>query len=136
MVSFAGGGTAGLVVAERLSEDHSVAVAVIEAGLHYIDEPRIDTPLAGKVIPCLRYIHPRLSLKSPVLVEYYSSPIGDPAFDWEYVTTPQANLYNATLPQTKGKMLGGSSGINGMVWDRASQREYDAWEQVGGYRMT
>ena len=135
MVSFSGGGTAGLVVAERLSEDPRVTVAVIEAGLHYINEPRIDTPLAGIVVPYRRYIHP-LNPKSPVLVEYYSSPIGDPAFDWEYVTTPQANLYNATLPQTKGKMLGGSSGINGMVWDRASQREYDAWEQVGGYRMT
>ena len=63
------------------------------------------------------------------------SPIGDPAFDWRFVTVPQVNLYNATLPQTRGKMLGGTSGLNGMVWDRASRREYDAWEQVGDYTV-
>ncbi|TFK80961.1 GMC oxidoreductase [Polyporus arcularius HHB13444] len=102
-----GGGTAGLVVATRLSEDPDTTVAVIEAGPHHVDEPLVDTP------------------------EFFSKALGNPAFDWRFVTTPQANLNNAILPQPRGKMLGGSSGLNFIVWDRASQREYDAWEQLG-----
>ena len=73
---------------------------------------------------------------SPSLAEFYASPFDDPAFDWGYVTTPQADLYDAVFPQARGKMLGGSSGVNGMIWDRASRREYDAWEHVRGHRMT
>ncbi|KAI0690659.1 alcohol oxidase [Cerioporus squamosus] len=102
-----GGGTAGLVVATRLSEDPDTTVAVIEAGPHHVNEPLVDTP------------------------EFFSRALGNPAFDWRFVTTPQANLNNAILPQPRGKMLGGSSGLNFIVWDRASQREYDAWEQLG-----
>ncbi|RPD65308.1 alcohol oxidase [Lentinus tigrinus ALCF2SS1-6] len=102
-----GGGTAGLVVATRLSEDPGTTVAVIEAGPHHVNEPLVDTP------------------------ELFSRALGNPAFDWRFVTTPQVNLDNAILPQPRGKMLGGSSGLNFIVWDRASQREYDAWEQLG-----
>ena len=63
-------------------------------------------------------------------IGYYARAIGNPAFDWIYITTPQANLYNATFSEPRGKMLGGTSALNGMVWNRASQKEYDAWEQV------
>ncbi|KAI0780702.1 alcohol oxidase [Trametes elegans] len=84
-----GGGTAGLVVAARLTEDPTTTVAVVEAGIHHVNEPLVDTPV------------------------------------------PQPALNNATTLQARGKMLGGSSGLNFMAWNRASTKEYDAWEQLG-----
>ncbi|KAI0724009.1 alcohol oxidase [Cerioporus squamosus] len=103
----AGGGIAGLVVAARLSEDPRVTVAVIEAGAHYVDEPLIDTP------------------------EQFGQALGNPKFDWNFVTAPQSGLNNGVVSYPRGKMLGGSSGINFMAWDRASVKEYDAWQELG-----
>ncbi|KAI0709496.1 alcohol oxidase [Earliella scabrosa] len=102
-----GGGTAGLVVAGRLSEDPHVTVAVIEAGAHHVDEPMINTP------------------------ELFGQAIGNPTFDWNFFTVPQAGLNNASFLYPRGKMLGGCSGLNFMAWDRASVKEYDAWETLG-----
>ncbi|KAI0362375.1 alcohol oxidase [Trametes cingulata] len=102
-----GGGTAGLVVAARLSEDPDTTVAVIEAGMHHVNEPLVDTP------------------------GFYGRALGNPAFDWDFRSVPQAGLNNATVSQARGKMLGGSSGLNFMAWNRASAKEYDAWEQLG-----
>ncbi|KAI0644091.1 alcohol oxidase [Trametes meyenii] len=72
-----------------------------EAGVLHLDDENIDAPgLSG---------------------------VGNPAYDWNFVSTPQtfASGRNLTIP--RGKMLGGSSGINGMAWGRASAIEYDAW---------
>ncbi|RPD66362.1 alcohol oxidase [Lentinus tigrinus ALCF2SS1-7] len=102
-----GGGTAGLVVAARLNEDPHVTVAVIEAGIHYVDEPLVDTP------------------------EMFGQAIGNPKFDWNFVTAPQRGLNNGVVQYPRGKMLGGSSGLNFMAWDRASVKEYDAWQELG-----
>ena len=101
-----GGGTAGLVVASRLAEANAT-VAVIEAGQHHINDPLIDIP------------H-NLGIAQ-----------GNPNYDWNFNSTPQAGLDGLVLPLARGKMLGGSSGLNYMAWLRASEPEYDAWEQLG-----
>ncbi|KAI0749620.1 alcohol oxidase [Daedaleopsis nitida] len=102
-----GGGTAGLVVAARLTEDPDVTVAVIEAGVYHKDEPLVDTP------------------------EFFGQAIGNPDFDWNFSTVPQSGLNNASVFYSRGKMLGGSSGLNFMAWDRGSGQEYDVWETLG-----
>ena len=60
----------------------------------------------------------------------YGQAIGNPAFDWNFYTEPQSGLKDNAILYPRGKMLGGSSGLNFMAWDRASAKEYDAWEQV------
>ncbi|KAI0647355.1 alcohol oxidase [Trametes meyenii] len=102
-----GGGTAGLVVAARLSENPNVTVAVVEAGIHHIDEPLVDTP------------------------EMFGQALGNPAFDWGFTTAPQEALGGTVMGASRGKMLGGSSGLNFLAWDRASAKEYDAWRKLG-----
>ncbi|KAI0672931.1 alcohol oxidase [Trametes maxima] len=107
-----GGGTAGLVVAARLTEDPSVSVVVVEAGVHHVDEPLVDTP------------------------ELFGRTVGNPAFDWGFMTTPQPALDGAVVRASRGKMLGGSSGLNFMAWNRASAKEYDAWQELGATGWT
>ncbi|KAI0672930.1 alcohol oxidase [Trametes maxima] len=102
-----GGGTAGLVVAARLSENPNVTVAVVEAGIHHIDEPLVDTP------------------------EMFGQALGNPAFDWGFTTAPQEALGGTVMGASRGKMLGGSSGLNFLAWDRGSAKEYDAWHKLG-----
>ncbi|CAE6460895.1 unnamed protein product [Rhizoctonia solani] len=102
-----GGGTAGLTVAARLSEDPKVSVGVIEAGPYFENDPLVDTPgLAGQ-LP------------------------GNPKYDWMFSSVPQRHVNNRVLPMPRGKALGGSSAINLMALDRASKTEYDAWEDLG-----
>ena len=62
--------------------------------------------------------------------DFFGRAIGNPDFDWNFATVPQAALDGSVRAQPRGKMLGGSSGLNFMAWDRASAEEYDAWEQV------
>ena len=62
--------------------------------------------------------------------ELYGEGIGNPDLDWRFTTVPQVALNGNVVSQPRGKMLGGSSGLNFMVWDRGSAKEYDAWEQV------
>ncbi|QRV98565.1 GMC oxidoreductase [Ceratobasidium sp. AG-Ba] len=102
-----GGGTAGLAVAARLSEDPKITVGVIEGGQYMPNDPLIDTPRSA------------ISLQ------------GNPKYDWMFETTPQPNLNNRVIPIPRGKGLGGSSMINLMVFNRASKKEYDAWGEVG-----
>ncbi|KAI4219242.1 MAG: hypothetical protein L6R36_008454 [Xanthoria steineri] len=101
-----GGGTAGLVVASRLSEELSITVGVLEAGPAAPDEPRINVP--GR-------------LGETLFTEY----------DWQFETTPQPGLGGRTVPWNRGKVLGGSSAMNFMMWCRGNKGDYDTWEQLG-----
>jgi choline dehydrogenase-like flavoprotein len=103
-----GGGTAGLALATRLSESGKYRVGVLEAGISGLGVPIIDIP--GD----------------------YGADIGT-IYDWNYTTTPGSGA-NAAVPSIdwpRGKVLGGSSALNFLVWDRASSVEYDAWENLG-----
>ncbi|KAI1616055.1 putative choline dehydrogenase [Exophiala viscosa] len=101
-----GGGTAGLVVAARLSEDPNILVGVLEAGPPVFDEPAVNVP--GK----------------------FGQTIGT-KYDWDFKTTPQSGLNGRELPWPRGKMLGGTSAMNFMVWNRGCKEDYDAWEDLG-----
>ncbi|KAG9121402.1 hypothetical protein FRC07_002661, partial [Ceratobasidium sp. 392] len=101
-----GGGTAGLAVAARLSEDPNISVGVIDAGQYLVDDPLIDTP------------------RSAIALQ------GNPKYDWLFKSAPQPNLNNRVIDLPR-RVLGGSSGINLMVFDRASKAEYDAWGTLG-----
>lgn len=52
-------------------------------------------------------------------------------YDWNLTTTPQTAANNRSITHNRGKVLGGSSALNLLVWNRASSREYDAWERLG-----
>jgi len=101
-----GGGTAGLVVATRLSENPNITVGVLEAGPAAFNEPTIDVP--GR----------------------FGEALGT-NYDWQFETTPQAGLNGHRLPWPRGKLLGGTSALNFMTWNRACKEDYDAWERLG-----
>lgn len=101
-----GGGTAGCVLANRLSADRDVTVLLVEAG------PPDSDP----------------AIKVPAMV---AKAIGNPRNGWGYQSTPQAHVDGRQLPVPRGRVLGGCSSINGMVYFRGHPREYDAWNQPG-----
>ncbi|KAF8758019.1 alcohol oxidase [Rhizoctonia solani] len=101
----AGGGLAGLVLASRLSEDSNTTVLVLEAGASVTY--RADIP--GNA--------------------YYSSLLNTD-YDWQYMTVPQPNAGNRVLPWPRGKVLGGSTAVNGLYLVRPSAIEVDAWSQL------
>ncbi|KAI0764645.1 alcohol oxidase [Fomes fomentarius] len=98
-----GGGTAGLALSARLAENSRLTVGVIEAGILHLNDPIVDVPSF--------------------------SGVGNASYDWRFVTTPQVNAAGRNISIPRGKLLGGSSGINQMAWGRASSVEYDAWSQ-------
>jgi choline dehydrogenase len=102
-----GAGTAGCLLANRLSADPSKRVLLIEAG-------RKDD---------YHWIH------IPVGYLYC---IGNPRTDWLYSTEADAGLNGRQLRYPRGKTLGGSSSINGMIYMRGQARDYDQWAQVTG----
>lgn len=101
-----GGGTAGLVVAARLSEDPTLTVGVLEAGPAGLGQRTIDVP------------------------GLYGAGLGT-EHDWQFETVPQPGLAGRRLPWPRGKILGGTSALNFMTWNRASREDYDAWEGLG-----
>ncbi|KAL3491180.1 GMC oxidoreductase-domain-containing protein [Aspergillus germanicus] len=103
-----GGGTAGLVIAARLSEDPSVTVGIIEAGKYRIDDPLIDTPAA--------------------VMQLFENP----EYDWCMYTAPQAGNRGKIHHIPRGKAVGGSSAINGMMYVRGSLQDYDDWAVLAG----
>ncbi|VDB86262.1 unnamed protein product [Peniophora sp. CBMAI 1063] len=103
-----GGGTAGLPLAVRLAETPDVRVGVLEAGAHITSDPMLDQ---------LRFIGTHTS---------------NPKYDWCDKTEPMPSLDGRVMEAPRGKMLGGSTGINFMAWDRGSRADYDAWTRFGG----
>jgi choline dehydrogenase len=101
-----GAGTAGCLLANRLSADPATRVLLLEAG--------------GK--DNYHWIH------IPVGYLYL---MGNPRTDWGYKTAPAAGLNGRSLNYPRGRVLGGCSSINGMIYMRGQARDYDLWRQLG-----
>ncbi|HVZ00474.1 MAG TPA: choline dehydrogenase [Dongiaceae bacterium] len=101
-----GAGSAGSVVAARLSENPANRVLLIEAGP--VDRnPWIHLPMG------------------------YSKLFADRRYNWMYESEPEPGLRGRTLYQPRGKVLGGSSSINGMMYVRGNAKDFDDWETAG-----
>ncbi|KAK0702723.1 glucose oxidase [Lasiosphaeris hirsuta] len=101
-----GGGTAGLVLANRLSSNPSVTVTVIEPG----GDERRNPNVSG----------------TDKFSQAFNTPI-----DWNYTTVPQPRANNRSLTLHQGKAWGGTSTINGMTYIRGDARVFDVWEGLG-----
>jgi choline dehydrogenase len=101
-----GAGTAGCVLAARLTEDPDVTVCLVEAGA--------------------RDTHPFIQV--PALV---GAAIGSPALNWRFMTEPQAQLENRRIPLPRGRVVGGSGSINGMAYFRGQPLDFDDWSATG-----
>lgn len=122
-----GGGSAGSVVASRLSEDRSVNVLLIEAGGE-------DTVFSGKkVMQKKKYISYNHKSDIADITALWATMMGS-SLDWNFVTMPSTRAClssNGVCPVRGGKVLGGTSVINGMVYVRGNRRDYDFWEALG-----
>ncbi len=101
-----GAGSAGCAVAGRLSESGRYRVLLLEAGTKDTN-PWIHVPLG------------------------YTKTYTDPRVNWMFDSEPEKELNGRTLYQPRGKVLGGTSSINGMVYMRGTPRDYDGWRQRG-----
>ena len=101
-----GAGSAGCTVASRLSEDPSISVLVLEAG------------------------GPDRNILIHVPVGYVKT-IDMPGVNWRFQTEPEAYTYQRPFPIPRGKVLGGTSSLNAMLYVRGESRDYDGWAQLG-----
>jgi choline dehydrogenase len=106
-----GGGSAGCALANRLSADPDTTVLVLEAGR---SDFRIDP-----------FIHMPAAL--PI-------PIGNRLYDWKYQTDPEPHLNGRRVHHARGKVLGGSSSINGMIFQRGNPMDYERWAGQPGMK--
>jgi choline dehydrogenase len=100
-----GAGSAGCALANRLSKDPSHRVLLLEAG-------------------------PRSNLISQVPISF-ATLIDNPAANWCYRSEPEEGTANRAIPMPRGRLLGGSSSINGMVYVRGQALDFDTWAQLG-----
>jgi choline dehydrogenase len=101
-----GAGSAGCVLASRLTEDSSISVCLIEAG----SSDR------------------SIFIQMPAALTF---PIESDRYNWKFESEPEPELHGRSIGQARGKGLGGSSSINGMVYVRGSDKDYDAWHSLG-----
>ena len=108
-----GAGSAGYVLADRLSADGTARVLLLEFG-GSDRSPLIQMPAA------------------------LSIPMNTRKYDWRYYSEPEPHLNNRRFHTPRGKVLGGCSSINGMVYVRGNPMDFDRWEEEGakgwGYR--
>ena len=100
-----GGGTAGAILANRLSENPENQVLLIEAG--------------------------KKDKKSEIRIPAAFSKLFKTEIDWEYYSTPQEHALNRKMYLPRGKVLGGSSSINAMIYIRGNKVDYDHWSELG-----
>ena len=99
-----GGGSAGSALANRLSADPGTSVLVLEAGRSdFIWDPLIHMPAA------------------------LSMPIGNSLYDWKYSSEPEPHMNGRRVYHARGKVLGGSSSINGMIFQRGNPLDFERW---------
>lgn len=105
-VVIVGAGAAGCVLAARLSEDPALRVLLLEAGGED-SNPWIHVPSG------------------------VAKTVGNPAVDWRFETEPAPGLAGRRVPLPRGKVLGGTTAINGMLYIRGTPRDYDGWRDAG-----
>ncbi|MGH3367003.1 MAG: GMC family oxidoreductase N-terminal domain-containing protein, partial [Nocardioidaceae bacterium] len=106
-----GGGSAGSALANRLSADPDNSVLVLEAGRpDFIWDPFIHMPAALPI------------------------PIGNRLYDWRYESEPEPQMNRRRVSHARGKVLGGSSSINGMIFQRGNPLDYERWAADDGMK--